>query len=86
MEGCLPRRRRWSRLDFARRECKRSSVYVLIRVYAPEELGTVALVANDDWLRLWCNGELKLRSHSHTLRSFPCHYDSAPAGTRFSPR
>ena len=33
---------------------------MLVRVYAPEERGTVALVANDDWLRLWCNGELTL--------------------------
>src|SRR5205807_1055845 len=37
-----------------------ASAYVLIRVYAPEERDVVALVNNDDWLRLWCNGELLL--------------------------
>ncbi len=36
------------------------STYVLVRVYAPEERDVVAMVANDDWLRLWCNGELIL--------------------------
>ena len=38
----------------------RVSTYVLIRVYAPEDRDVVALVANDDWLRFWCNGELIL--------------------------
>jgi hypothetical protein len=35
-----------------------ASVYVLTRVYAPEDRSTVALVANDGWLRFWCNGTL----------------------------
>lgn len=34
------------------------STYVLTRVYFPEDRTVVALVNNDDWLRLWCNGEL----------------------------
>jgi serine/threonine protein kinase/predicted Zn-dependent protease len=34
--------------------------YVLVRVYAPEARDVVALVSNDDWLRFWCNGELRL--------------------------
>jgi serine/threonine-protein kinase len=33
------------------------SSYVLTRVYAPESCDVAAQVANDDWLRLWCNGE-----------------------------
>jgi tetratricopeptide (TPR) repeat protein len=36
------------------------SAYVLARIYAPEARDVVALVANDDWLRFWCNGELVL--------------------------
>ncbi len=38
----------------------RTSAYVLARVYAPEERDAVVLIANDDWLRFWCNGELIL--------------------------
>ena len=37
--------------------------YVLTRVYLPEDRTVVAVVSNDDWLRLWCNGEL-LREQS----------------------
>jgi serine/threonine protein kinase/Flp pilus assembly protein TadD len=37
---------------------EKSSVYVLTSVYAPQDQFAVALVANDDWLRLWCNGSL----------------------------
>jgi tetratricopeptide (TPR) repeat protein len=33
------------------------SAYVLTRVYAAEDRDIVALITNDDWLRLWCNGE-----------------------------
>src|SRR5262249_19508177 len=34
----------------------RVSAYVLVRLYAPEECSVVALIANNDWLRFWCNG------------------------------
>jgi serine/threonine protein kinase/tetratricopeptide (TPR) repeat protein len=38
----------------------RVSAYVMMRVYAAEDHDVAALVANDDWLRLWCNGDLIL--------------------------
>ena len=34
--------------------------YVMVRVYAPAKRDVAALVANDCWLRLWCNGDLLL--------------------------
>jgi tetratricopeptide (TPR) repeat protein len=40
------------------KSAERASVYVLTRVYSAEERSIIALVANDDWLRLWCNGVL----------------------------
>jgi tetratricopeptide (TPR) repeat protein len=37
--------------------------YVLTRVYSPENRTIVVVVSNNDWLRLWCNGD-ELREHS----------------------